>query len=139
MRRYLLDSGIAGDYINRRQPVDGRIREAFLRGDHIGIGTPVLGELVGGIEYSATRERNLDRLRHSLRRLRIWPFDKAAATEYGRLYAELRRLGRPMQQIDIQTAALAFSLGNCTVVTADSDFAAIPNLVVVDWSKEQEP
>jgi len=39
-----------------------------------------------------------------------------------------------MQQIDIQIAAIALTLGNCAVVTKDSDFQAIPALDVVDWS-----
>jgi tRNA(fMet)-specific endonuclease VapC len=39
-----------------------------------------------------------------------------------------------MQQIDIQIAAIALSLGNCTVVTADSDLAAIPGLRVENWA-----
>ena len=39
-----------------------------------------------------------------------------------------------MQQIDIQIAAIALALGNCTVVTADSDFAAVPGLAVEDWA-----
>ena len=51
MSRYLLDTGIASDLINRRNGVEQKAREAMERGDRIGIGTPVLGELVGGIEH----------------------------------------------------------------------------------------
>jgi len=47
----------------------------------------------------------------------------------------LKRRGRIIQQIDIQVAAIALTLGDCTVVTADSDFAAIPGLVIEDWTK----
>ena len=39
-----------------------------------------------------------------------------------------------MQQIDIQIAAVALTLGNCMVVTKDGDFAAIPGLVLEDLS-----
>jgi tRNA(fMet)-specific endonuclease VapC len=35
-----------------------------------------------------------------------------------------------MQQIDIMVAALARSLGNCTVVSDDSDLTAVPGLTV---------
>jgi tRNA(fMet)-specific endonuclease VapC len=35
-----------------------------------------------------------------------------------------------MQQIDIQIAAIALSLGNCTVLSADSDLTAVPGLTV---------
>lgn len=135
MRRYLLDSGIASDYISRRFGVYERTRTQVLGGDRVGIGTPVLGELLGGIRKSQTRRYNEQRLRKGLADFRIWPYDKPAAEEYGRLYAELQRIGRPMQQIDIQIAAIAQALGNCTVVTKDSDFEAIAGLAIVDWSK----
>jgi tRNA(fMet)-specific endonuclease VapC len=32
-------------------------------------------------------------------------------------------------------AAIAMSLGNCTVVSADSDLPAIPQLTVENWTK----
>lgn len=95
---------------------------------------PVLGELMGGVELSATRDRNLRRLEHELHDFVFWPFDDAAAREFGRIYAFLRRIGRPIQQVDMQTAAIALTVGNCTLVTADSDFAAIPGLAIEKWS-----
>jgi tRNA(fMet)-specific endonuclease VapC len=57
-----------------------------------------------------------------------------AAWEYGRLYAELCRIGRPMQQIDIQIAAIALTLGDCRVVTTDTDLVAIPGLRIENWA-----
>ncbi len=39
-----------------------------------------------------------------------------------------------MQQIDIQIAAIALTIGNCVVVSKDSDLKAIPGLDVEDWS-----
>jgi tRNA(fMet)-specific endonuclease VapC len=90
--------------------------------------------LWSGIEGSASRELNRRRLRHALSRLIVWPYTNAAAEEFGRLFAELRRLGRPMQQIDIQIAAIARSLGNCTVVSSDSDLAVVPGLSVENWA-----
>ena len=129
-RRYLLDSGPAFDAIFRRRGVHERVREARSRGAKIGIGVPVLGEIIGGVEASATRDENWDVARHGLATFILWPFDRAAAYEYGRLYAALKRIGRPMQQIDIQIAAIALTLGNCTVVSADSDLAAVPGLTV---------
>jgi tRNA(fMet)-specific endonuclease VapC len=40
-----------------------------------------------------------------------------------------------MQQVDIQIAAIALTPGNCTVITKDSDFAAITRLQVEDWTQ----
>lgn len=46
MRRYLLDTGIASDFIDRRRGVYQRARDETARGNRIGIGLPVLAELV---------------------------------------------------------------------------------------------
>jgi tRNA(fMet)-specific endonuclease VapC len=135
MMRYLLDTGIAQDFINGRHGVRTRVDEFRHNGCRIGICVPVLGELWSGVEGSASRDRNENLLRHALSRLVVWPYSKEAAEEFGRLFAELRRTGRPMQQIDIQIAAIALSMGNCTVVSSDSDLAAVPGLVVENWTK----
>jgi tRNA(fMet)-specific endonuclease VapC len=108
--------------------------EVLSRGQRVRLATPVLGELWAGIELSASWDVNIPRLHRKLGSFVIWPFDVATAREYGRLFAQLRQLGRPMQQIDIQIAVIARSLGRCTVVSKDSDLAAVPGLDVEDWS-----
>jgi tRNA(fMet)-specific endonuclease VapC len=133
MTRFLLDTGIASDYINRRRGVVDRAREAVTQGHRIGIAVPVLAELAAGIEKSQSRERNMQLLKSALGAWRLWPFDVPAAYEYGRLYAELARAGRPMQVVDIMLAAIARSLGNCSVVSTDGDFAVVPGIAVVNW------
>jgi tRNA(fMet)-specific endonuclease VapC len=134
MRRCLFDTGIAGDYVNRRHGVWERAREEVARGNRIGIGMPVLAELYFGVERSATRDRNLQRLRLALSTLRVWPFTEEAAEQYGRIAAELRRIGRRMQVVDVMIAAIALSLGKCTVVSKDSDLSAVPGLTVENWA-----
>jgi len=136
-RRYLLDTGPAQDYVQKRAPVHAQAVAARRRGFKIGIAMPVLGELCGGFEGSQTRDENLKNLARALGDLILWPFDEAAAREYGRLFALLKRIGRPMQAIDIQIAAAALALGNTTVVTRDSDLSAVPGLAVHDWSRPE--
>ena len=134
MKRYVLDSGIASDFVNARGPVRRHVMEAARAGNRIGIATPVLGELVGGVMASRDPARHLHRLRQEIASLRLWTFDAKAAYEYGRLYAELRATGRLMQVPDIQVAAIALALGQAVVVTKDSDLRAVPGLDVEDWS-----
>jgi tRNA(fMet)-specific endonuclease VapC len=43
-------------------------------------------------------------------------------------------MARRMQTVDIMIAAIAFSLGNCTVVSADNDPTAVPGLTVQNWT-----
>ncbi len=133
--RYLLDTGIAQEFIGRNAKVVQRVDGARRTGKRIGICTPVLGELWSGVEGSISRDRNLHRLRLALLRLVVWPYTNEAAEQFGRVFAELRRIGRPMQQIDIMVAAIAFALSNCTVVSKDTDLAAIPGLEVENWAE----
>jgi tRNA(fMet)-specific endonuclease VapC len=134
VKRYLLDTGAAADTVFRRLGVHDRVKEARAAGHRIGVGLPVLGELHAGVEYSATRDRNLEILRRNVRLFILWPFTQQAAQVYGRLYAELRRKGRTIQQVDLQIAAIAVCLGDCTVVSKDSDLSAVPGLSVENWA-----
>ena len=94
----------------------------------------MIAELLGGIEYSQSRERNLLRLNRKLSMFRLWPFTLEIAREYGKLYAELRRTGNPMQEIDMMVAATARTLSDCIVVTTDGDLLRVPNLRVENWA-----
>lgn len=134
MTRFLMDTGIAADYLNKRHGVFERARDERARGNPVGIAMPVLAELAHGVERSASRERNHRLLRAALPTLRLWPFDQPAAFEYGRIYAELQHVGRPMQVMDILIAAVALTLGGCVVVSKDSDLSAVAGLRVENWA-----
>jgi tRNA(fMet)-specific endonuclease VapC len=113
MKRFLLDTGILSDFINHRRGVDARVQQAKQQGARIGTCMPVVAELFGGIELSVTKEKNLKRLKTSLARIVCWPFNRAGAEEFGRIYADLQRRGRLIGPIDMQIAAIALSLGVC--------------------------
>jgi tRNA(fMet)-specific endonuclease VapC len=134
MRRYLLDTGIMGHFINRRRGVDVHVDEARRRGDRIVTCMPVVGELFSGVEGSQSRDRNYQRLVLALERIAAWPFDRPAAEEFGRIDAELRRIGRPIGKVDLQIAAIALAMGNTNVVSADIDLTVIPGPTVENWA-----
>lgn len=134
MKRLLLDTGTVGDLINRRKGVEQRAKVARPEGARLGTYLPVVGELFFGIEYSQTRDENRIRLVRALTGLWLWPYTRQAAEEYGRLAATLKRAGRAMQQVDIQIAAIALTLGGRAVVSADADLVAVPGLNVENWA-----
>ena len=134
MKRYLLDTGIAGCYIDRRLGVFERAQTEIALGNWIGIAHPVLGELAYRVEGSRNRERNLQRLHLAVSSWKLWPVTEEAAFEYGRIAAELRRAGRLIGQNDMMIAAIALTLGKCTVVTMDNDFSAVAGLQVDNWA-----
>jgi tRNA(fMet)-specific endonuclease VapC len=133
MKRYLLDTNSAAHCIFRRKNVHNRVKEAKTAGAKIGIGMPVLAELLAGIENSASREKNLAVVERHLRLFRLWPFTADAARVYARLFAVMRKAGRTIGAMDLQIAAIALNLGQCTVVTCDSDLLAVPGLSVENW------
>ena len=133
MSRFLLDTGPAQKFVSKDPVVTRIAKERRMRGDVIGICIPVLGELWSGVEGSNSRDLNAQRLLNQLSRLVLWPYDKPAAAEFGRIFTLLKKMGRPMQQVDIQIAAIAMTLGSCTVVTTDSDLSAVPGLSVESW------
>jgi tRNA(fMet)-specific endonuclease VapC len=134
MTRYLLDTGIAADYIHQRNQVFAHAKTLIARGDVVGIGIPVLIELVHGMERSTSRERNRLRLMRILPALRLWPVDEQVAFQCGLLLAEQSKRGITLQFSDAMIAAIALTLPSCVLVTKDSDFAVIPGLIVEDWS-----
>lgn len=122
MSRYLLDINALADCVFRRRGVHERVRAARIAGHKI------------GIEYSATRDANLDVVNRTVGLFRLWPFTPDAAREYGRRYADLRRRGRTIQTVDLMIAAIALTLGGCTIVTRDSDLSHVTGLNVENWA-----
>jgi tRNA(fMet)-specific endonuclease VapC len=135
VKRYLFDSGIMSALIDHSPAVIDRVRKERKAGNRIGTGTPIVGELFSGLQFSSSRDKNEVRLRRVLSELIIWPYDLLAAERYGHTHAELRRIGRQMQTIDTMAAAIAMTLGNCTVVSTDTDLNAVPGLSVENWLK----
>ncbi len=73
-------------------------------------------------------------LRKALRTLLVWPYTNEAAQEYGCIFAELRRAGQTIQQIDIQIGSIARTLPRCIVVSKDSDLSTIQGITVENWA-----
>jgi len=72
MRRFLLDTGIAGLYLDRKRGVFKRAVAENTRGNRIGIARPVLAELAYRAEGSPIREQNLIRLQQALEVWKLW-------------------------------------------------------------------
>ncbi len=96
MTRFILDTGIAGLYLDRKRGVFERASVEVARGNRVGIAAPVLAELAFRAEGSPRRDRNILRLRQALDVWKLWLVDTAAAFEYGRIAFELKTIGRPM-------------------------------------------
>ena len=134
MRRYILDTGIAGLYLDRKRGVYERTRLENAKGNRIGIAGQVLAELAFRAEGSPHRDRNILRIHDALKEWKLWFLDTEAAFEYARIAFELKKIGRTVGQNDIGIAAIALSMGNTSVVTMDGDYKAISRLAVENWA-----
>ena len=135
MTRFILDSNAMNALVARREPLTSRAQKARDAGHRLVTCEPIVAELLLGMEFSSSRDANLKRLKANLNGIKSWPFDRKASQEYAKVGAILRRNGRKIQLVDLMLAAVALSVGDCTVVTTDSDLSYVPGLSVVDWTK----
>jgi predicted nucleic acid-binding protein len=134
MKRYILDSGIVSLILDHTEPVFSRFREARRQGHRLGIGTPVLGELLAGLKGSRTEQVNRQKLDKLLRVVKTWDYASKAAEQFAELRAHTKLTGRRVGDLDLQTAAIARTFRRCVVVTMDTDFDALPGITVENWA-----
>jgi tRNA(fMet)-specific endonuclease VapC len=130
--RYLLDTNVCVDYLNGRFPsVTERIRSsspADLR-----LSSVVVAELRYGADRSLNRQRNHRRLDVLTAEIAGVDFDLAAASEYGRVRAELEAQGNPIGANDMLIAAQALALGLVLVTDDLREFERIEGLEIESW------
>lgn len=100
----------------------------------VGVPVTVLGELFFGIFDGAKSTENSARLRKFLggNRVQILQINEDTARNFGEIAAELKALGKPIQQNDIWIAALCKQHG-FALATSDKGFDFIKGLEVIDF------
>jgi tRNA(fMet)-specific endonuclease VapC len=129
MSRYLLDTNHVSAVL-KNQPIVQRMQSAS--GSDFGVSLPFIGELWFMVMNSARIQKNTTDLDTALSGLHRWEFDEAAAKEFGIIKAELRRIGRPIPDVDAQIAAVA-RLNGLTLLSRDAHFIPIAGLQIEDW------
>ncbi len=99
----------------------------------VGISTITLAELQFGVERSSDPPRNAVALARFCAPLEICPFDGAAASQYGRIRAELVHRGTPIGPLDTLIAAHGLALGATVVSGNEREFRRVPGLRVENW------
>lgn len=91
----------------------------------------VLGELRGGFLAGSRTEENLRWLDEflSVARVHIVSLDEQTSGRYGEIYAQLRRIGRPIPMNDMWIAAHCLQR-DAQLITLDQHFSAIEGLEV---------
>lgn len=127
---YLLDTNICIAIINHHPQA---LNEFTRKSNLCVISTIVEAELYKGAYCSQKVEQNLTTLTLFTDLLEIIDFDRGAALEFGKIQAELRRIGRPTGDLDALIAAVARSRQDILVTNNTRHFTNISNLQLEDW------
>jgi len=92
-----------------------------------------VGELVHGVFRSSRIDENLARLGVLLAAVAVLPYDEAAARQFGRTKAELKRMGQKLGDIDLQIASIALAQDIPLITHNRRHFERITGLVIEDW------
>jgi tRNA(fMet)-specific endonuclease VapC len=131
---YLLDTTIFSELMREHRVVEARV-ERLLSGRSLCACPIVRGEVIYGLERMphGRRRREFEAKAAGLFDLIPCQAVPAAAGDYyGRIRQQTEAAGLPMNDNDIWIAATALALG-AVLVTRDSDFVRVADLVVEDW------
>lgn len=129
---YLLDTDIC-IYIAKHHPPG--VRERFSRhaaGD-LAMSVITLGELRFGAEKSQAREQAIAKVEELAALIPVYPLPETAGAHYGRIRADLQRMGYPIGNNDLWIAAHARAAGLVVVTNNEREFNRIPDLQVENW------
>jgi tRNA(fMet)-specific endonuclease VapC len=127
---YLLDTNHASGLFRRLPKPQAKVGSAA--GDSFLLCQPSIGELWFMVFNSSRVAENERDLLRFLETFDNHEYDAAAAIEFGRIKSELRRIGRPIPDVDVQIAAVARAHG-LTLLTADAHFAFVEGLKIENW------
>ena len=130
--KYLLDTNVCVDFLNRRYPsVAERIRGSSP--DDLALSSVVVAELRHGADRSAKRAENHDRLDVLTAEIQCLDFDLAAARVYGRMRSALEAGGEPIGPYDMMIAAHALSQRLILVTDNEREFRRVEGLEIENW------
>ena len=130
--RYMLDTNICIFIIkNKPSSVLEHLKNKHSEG--LAISAITLAELEHGVAASAYPEKNALALMQFLAIAQCLPFSHHAATEYGKIRADLQRRGKPIGALDMLIAAHAKSEGLTLVTNNTREFARVNGLTLEDW------
>jgi len=131
---YLLDTNHASPLVTLEHPLRSRVLPAIQQGDSFALTAVNLAETlygIAGLPRAARSKLEWNRLQPAFRVYGVEEEDAIASTE---IRLRLRQRGRQMGAIDVMLAAVALRYG-LTLLTTDSDFAAVPELRQENWIK----
>ncbi len=133
--KYLLDTNTCIRHLNQRsESITQRLQQTSE--DDIALCSVVKAELFFGAMKSQNSEKTLLRQRVFVERFQSLPFDDPCSLIYGRIRADLQRVGTPIGGNDLMIASIALA-NDLTLITHNTrEFGRVINLQIEDWEVE---
>ena len=135
--RFLLDTDICIYLINASHPSLSRKVAATRPGD-LCTSAIVEAELRFGAQGSTRRSEVQEALTRFFAEVSVLPFDRAAASRYGEVRAQLARRGRPIGPLDTLIAGHTLSVGLTLVTNNEQEFRRVKGLRIENWASSKE-
>lgn len=132
--RYMLDTNIC-IYAIKHKPEQVFCRLQEHDPSEICISSVTYAELVHGVEKSKAVEKNRLALSLLLANIEIISFDSLAAESYGKVRADLEKMGTPIGPLDMMIAGHAQSLGYTVVTNNTREFERVKGLNLENWAE----
>jgi len=132
MTNYLLDTNYASPLVTLAHPLRERILSGMIEGHTFAIAIPVLTETVFGFSLLPRAAENLAEWLRLREGISCFIPDEDDAYSAAELQVSLRRRGRQLATVDALIAAIALR-HDLLLLTADKDFAAVPDLQYENW------
>jgi tRNA(fMet)-specific endonuclease VapC len=132
---FLLDTNTFSHLMREDSIVDARLKECAAQ-DRVIICPVVRGEILFGIKRlpAGKRRRKLNSIANLLfSKIPCEAIPEEAGDHYSSVKAACQQKGLPLGENDLWIAATALALG-ATLVTRDTDFQSVDNLLTADWS-----
>ncbi|MBI3818233.1 MAG: type II toxin-antitoxin system VapC family toxin [Planctomycetes bacterium] len=129
--RYLLDTDTVSYALRGAHGVADRLLEH--KPSDVAISVVTLAELRFGAEKRHARKLH-ELIDAFVRTVRVVPFHEDAAARFGKLAAELSRIGKPIGILDTMIAAQALVLDVELITNNTRHFRLVPGLRIQNWS-----
>ncbi len=130
--RFMLDTNATSAFMRMSSPIlDRRIAEAGA--GRLVVSAISYGETLYGLANNPGAKRLWAAAENFLGTVTILDWTAETGKRYGNLRAEMRRMGKSLQPLDMLIAAHALDAG-AVLVSSDRAFRHVPELAVEDWT-----
>lgn len=134
MIRYLLDTDTCSYFLKTGKASLRRRVRAGMMGGSLAISVITRAELRYGLEFLPSDHFLRVLVNSFLQQIQVLAWTEAAADEYARLAAGMKRTGKPIGILDTQIAAQALAENLVLVTNNTRHFGAVHGLKIENWT-----